>query len=103
MKHDSQIPPIGILANPASGRDIRRLTSKALVFPTVEKVNMIERLLGAFGAVGVQKVVMMPDVVGITAGLTRAIDGHRADRGQPWPQVEFLPMQLRHDANKRIK
>ncbi|WP_374486956.1 ATP-NAD kinase family protein [Zoogloea sp.] len=99
MKHVSQIPPIGILANPASGRDIRRLTSKALVFPTVEKVNMIERLLGAFGAVGVQKVVMMPDVVGITAGLTRAIDGHRADRGQPWPQVEFLPMQLRHDAS----
>ena len=45
MKHIATTPSIGIVANPASGRDIRRLTSKALVFPTVEKINMIERLL----------------------------------------------------------
>lgn len=85
---------VGIVANPASGRDIRRLTSKALVFPTVEKVNMIERLLGALGAVGVTRALMMPDLVGISAGLSRALEGHGADRGQPWPAVEFLSMPL---------
>ena len=90
------------MANPASGRDIRRLTSKALVFPTVEKVNMIERLLGAFGAVGVERVLMMPDRVGITAGLSRAIDGHRADRGQLWPKVDFLPMPVFDSAEDTV-
>lgn len=94
MKHIATTPSIGIVANPASGRDIRRLTSKALVFPTVEKINMIERLLGAFGAVGVEHVLMMPDMVGIAAGLIRAIDGHRAQGLQPWPVVDFVPMPL---------
>lgn len=28
---------VGIMANPASGRDIRRLVAKASVFPTAEK------------------------------------------------------------------
>ena len=43
MKHSSSTAALGIIANPASGRDIRRLTSRALVFPTVEKVNMIKK------------------------------------------------------------
>lgn len=94
MKQFVPHPPVGIVANPASGRDIRRLTSKALVFPTVEKVNMIERVLGALGAVGLERVLMMPDMVGIAAGLIRSIEGHRADPGHPWPTVEFLSMPL---------
>lgn len=98
VKQPSPASLVGIVANPASGRDIRRLTSKALVFPTVEKVNMIERLLGALGATGVERVMMMPDLVGISAGLTRSIDGHRADLDQPWPQVEFLSMRLTQGA-----
>ncbi|HPI61303.1 NAD(+)/NADH kinase [Zoogloea sp.] len=103
MKQCSSSSIVGIVANPASGRDIRRLTSKALVFPTVEKVNMIERLLGALGATGVGRVLMMPDLVGISAGLTRAIDGHRADRDQPWPAVEFLSMRLSQGAADTVE
>ncbi|MDI9682651.1 hypothetical protein QM334_38610, partial [Burkholderia cenocepacia] len=34
---------VGVIANPASGRDIRRLTTHASVFPTAEKANMIAR------------------------------------------------------------
>ena len=85
---------VGIIANPASGRDIRRLTAKATVFPTIEKANMIQRVLGALGAFGVGHVMMMPDMTGIAAAVERAIVAHRAEAHIPWPAVEFLNMDI---------
>ena len=35
---------VGVVANPLSGRDIRRLVTQASVFPTAEKANMIQRI-----------------------------------------------------------
>ncbi|HEY8875633.1 MAG TPA: hypothetical protein VIM32_03140 [Desulfosporosinus sp.] len=35
----------GIIANPASGKDIRRLVAHATVFDNQEKVNLIRRIL----------------------------------------------------------
>lgn len=35
------MPPIGIIANPASGKDIRRLVSYATVIDNNEKVNIM--------------------------------------------------------------
>jgi len=46
---------VGIVANPASGRDIRRLVSQASVFPTIEKSNMVQRMLAALGALGMAR------------------------------------------------
>lgn len=103
VKHSSSTAALGIIANPASGRDIRRLTSRALVFPTVEKVNMIERLLGAFAATGVGRVLMMPDLVGIAAGLLRAIEGRRGQGEAAWPEVEFLEMPLTDSAADTVR
>lgn len=85
---------VGIIANPASGRDIRRLTAKASVFPTAEKANMIERVLGALGMLGIRHVMMMPDMTGIAAAVGRAIDAHCAHSHIAWPRVEFLDMHL---------
>lgn len=90
---------VGIIANPASGRDIRRLTAKASVFPTAEKANMIQRLLGPLGQLGVDRVLMMPDMTGIAAGVLRALQSHHASRLPPWPRVEFLDMRLDEDAS----
>jgi len=56
---------IGIIANPQSGRDIRRLIAHASVFDNMEKVNIVERLLTVFGDLGVKNVVAMPDGFGI--------------------------------------
>ena len=42
---------VGVVANPLSGRDIRRLVTQASVFPTAEKANMIQRMLTALAAV----------------------------------------------------
>lgn len=52
---------VGIIANPASGKDIRRLVAHGSVFDNQEKVNIISCLLLAFYHTGVDKVIYMPD------------------------------------------
>src|SRR5690348_10229521 len=83
---------VGVVANPLSGRDIRRLTTRASVFPTAEKANMIQRMLTAFGAVGVHRVLLSTDLGGISASVFRAISQRRGQDGS-WPEVEFLDGQ----------
>ena len=80
---------VGILANPASGRDIRRLVARASVFPIAEKCSMITRLFGALGAVGVDRVFLMPDMDGLSDRVRRQLDAHRSDH-EPWPEVSFV-------------
>lgn len=86
----SRGPAVGIVANPASGRDIRRLVATASVFPTAEKVNMVQRMLSALGAVGVARVLLTVDMAGISAGVLRGLNSRRAGKDTPWPAVEFL-------------
>jgi predicted polyphosphate/ATP-dependent NAD kinase len=83
---------VGVVANPLSGRDIRRLVTQASVFPTAEKANMIQRMLTAFGAVGVHRVLLSTDLGGISAAVFRAI-GRRRGHDPCWPEVEFLDGQ----------
>ncbi len=63
---------VGIIANPASGKDIRRLVAHASVFDNNEKINIIQRVLLALDAIGVQQVRFMPDYYGFD---TKALDG----------------------------
>ena len=52
---------IGIIANPQSGKDIRRLVSYATTIDNNEKVNICKRIvLSAYG-IGISKAVFMPD------------------------------------------
>ena len=78
---------LAVVANPMSGRDIRRLVAQASVFPNAEKTNMVVRLLGAAGAVGVERALVSTDAMGVAAGVLRArrkIGAHR------WPEPEFV-------------
>ncbi|MFV3012114.1 ATP-NAD kinase family protein [Clostridium botulinum] len=52
---------IGIIANPASGKDIRRLVSHATTIDNNEKVNIVERIVLAAEAFGVKDILIMPD------------------------------------------
>ncbi len=52
---------VGIIANPASGKDIRRLVAHGSVFSNQEKVNIVRRVLLGLDAMGVERVVTMPD------------------------------------------
>lgn len=89
---------VGLIANARSGHDIRRLVARASVFPNSEKVAMIQRLLGALGAVGVDRVVSMVDGGGVAAGVARAVEVHHPDRDPVWPAVEFLDLPLTNTA-----
>ena len=84
---------VGIIANPAAGRDIRRLVAQASVFPIAEKRNMITRIFSALGAVGVGTCYMIPDESGIADRVRRAV-GLGPPAGQVWPEVEFLDMPI---------
>lgn len=83
---------VGVVANPLSGRDIRRLVTQASVFPTAEKANMIQRMLTAFGTVGVHRALLSTDLGGISAAVYRAL-GRRRHGDARWPEVEFLDGQ----------
>ncbi|MQA10611.1 MAG: ATP-NAD kinase [Pseudonocardiaceae bacterium] len=82
---------VGIVANPASGRDIRRLVAQASVFPTAEKANMVQRICGALGVLGIGRVLMSTDLGGISAAVLRAVRTRR-DSEAPWPEVEFCEL-----------
>ena len=84
---------VGIIANPAAGRDIRRLVAQASVFPIAEKRNMITRVFSALGAVGVSTCYLIPDESGIADRVQRAI-GFGPPEGQVWPEVVFLDMAV---------
>lgn len=80
----------GIIANPAAGKDIRRLVAWGSVSLSQEKVNGVRRILLGLEAAGVQQVLLMPDTYGI---------GERALDGLPLSlRVEMLGMPVYGDA-----
>jgi predicted polyphosphate/ATP-dependent NAD kinase len=56
---------VGIIANPASGKDIRRLVAHGSAFDNNEKINIVRRVLLGLDATGVAEVVYFPDGYGI--------------------------------------
>ena len=52
---------VGIIANPAASKDIRRLVAQGRVVPDWEKVNTVRRALIGLQSTEVEKVVAMPD------------------------------------------
>ncbi len=52
---------VGIIANPAASKDIRRLVAQGRVVPDWEKVNIVRRAMLGLQSVGVEKVLAMPD------------------------------------------
>ena len=65
---------VGLIANPAAGRDIRRLTARASLVPNHEKASIVRRVLHGLAAAGVDTVVYLADNAGIVAA---AVDGGR--------------------------
>jgi predicted polyphosphate/ATP-dependent NAD kinase len=85
---------VGIIANPASGKDIRRLVAHATVVNNNEKVSIVRRLLLALHALGVRRVEIMPDHFGIGE---RALKGLR-DRPEAIDAASLIDMPIEHTA-----
>ncbi len=90
----TRAPAIGVIANPVSARDIRRVVANAGNLQISDRVNIVLRMLSAAAACGVARVLMMPDRGGIRALLERSLKRDRhAAHGEHWPEFEFLDME----------
>ena len=78
---------VGIIANPASGKDIRRLVAHGSVFDNQEKVNIVRRVLLGLQATRVDQVIFMPDYYAMGP---RALDGIKLSL-----RTSILEMRLR--------
>lgn len=84
-----------IIANPASGKDIRRLVAHGSVFDNQEKVRMVRRLLLGLERAGVERVLYMPEGYGIVPRALNAI--------RPAMSVEALEMPVRGSQDDSIR
>ncbi len=91
----TQPPLVGIIANPASGKDIRRLVAHGSTFDNNEKINIVRRALVGLAATGVEQVAYLPDGYAIVA---RAAEPLRLAL-----PVEPLPMAGRGDAGDSLE
>jgi predicted polyphosphate/ATP-dependent NAD kinase len=96
-------PAVGIIANPLSGRDVRRLVTKASVFQNAEKSNMVLRILGVLGKLGIDEVFMLPDVSGVASRVIHAMRHGRAAETSTLPHVTFLEMPITDSAVDSLK
>lgn len=60
---------IGIIVNPFSGKDVRRIVSSATVVSNIDKMNIIERIMFAANMREQHKFVLMPDVFDLALGI----------------------------------
>ena len=79
---------VGIIANPAAGKDIRRIVAQGRFVPNNEKVNILKRVLAGLDAVGVDSVLFMPDAGFLGRG---ALDGSKFKL-----KSEFIDMPVFH-------
>ncbi len=87
----SPTPCIGIIANPVSARDIRRIVANAGNLQITDRVSMLLRVLSAAGSLGVTRALMMPDKGGVSAMLIRSM-ARQHELQHVFPKVEFLDM-----------
>jgi predicted polyphosphate/ATP-dependent NAD kinase len=86
---------VGIIPNPASGKDIRRVVAKALVVSNQEKVNIVSRMLVGLHATGVSQIQIMPDLLGIGS---QAVHNLRLQIPSLSSKVQLLNMDLSNSA-----
>ncbi len=77
-------PLVGIVANPASGKDIRRLVALGSSVDNNEKINIVRRVLRGLEAIGVGRIAYMPDGYGIVERAASTLDLR--------PDIAPLPM-----------
>jgi len=85
---------IGIVANPVSARDIRRLITNASSLQVADRANIVMRLLASMAAVGVKNVVMMPDNGGVRGHVQRGLTREKNAGETVFPDLEFLEMPV---------
>jgi len=81
---------VGIIANPSSGKDIRRLVAYATTVDNQGKINIVRRALLGLGAAGIHRAYYMPDTHALCL---RALDGMQHVHN-PLPSTQALEMAV---------
>ena len=66
---------VGVIANPAAGKDIRRLVAAGRVVSNQEKSNTLQRVFAGLASTGVERILVMPDLSRLAAPAMQAIEG----------------------------
>ncbi len=66
---------VGIIANPAAGKDIRRLVAHGRVVSNQEKANILRRVFAGIVSTGVDRILIMPDHSGLTRPAAHDVEG----------------------------
>lgn len=90
---------VGIIANPVSARDIRRVISHAGNLAINDRANIVLRILTGLSATGVEEVVIMPENGGIRAQLMRTINREARMGNHRFPKVTYLDMDVTCTSN----
>ena len=86
---------VGIIANPAASKDIRRLVAQGRVVPDWEKVNIVRRALLGLQSIGIDRVLAMPD----SSHLVR----RAADDPHLSVEVELLQMSALYNEGDTVR
>src|SRR5436189_3389542 len=85
---------VGIIANPVSARDIRRVIANAAALQITDRANIVLRVLACLKACSVDDVVMMPENGGIRGHVRRGLDRSRNRGETEFPKVALLDMPV---------
>jgi predicted polyphosphate/ATP-dependent NAD kinase len=85
---------VGIIANPVSARDIRRVIANAAALQISDRANIVLRVLACLKACGIDDVVMMPENGGIRGHIRRRLDCSHNRGETEFPKVAFLDMPV---------
>jgi len=77
---------VGIVANPAAGKDIRRLVAHGRVVSNQEKANILRRVFAGVVSTGAERILVMPDHSGLARPAANDVDGQIA--------VEYVDMAV---------
>lgn len=85
---------VGIIANPVSARDIRRVIANATALQITDRANIVLRVLSCLNACGVNQVYMMPENGGIRHHVRRGIDRAENQGLRHFPRVDYLDYKI---------
>ena len=85
-------PWVGIIANPVSARDIRRVIANAASLQITDRANIVLRVLACLKTCGVERAVMIPDTGGIR--------GHVETAPKPGRERSPRDLPVRHAGHR---
>ena len=89
MSSNSSTISVGLVANPVSARDIRRVIANATSLQVADRVNIVMRVLAAVRSCGVKQVLMMPENGGICRLLKRGLQREQQQGDHRFPELEM--------------